>query len=226
MAYYLPEEVDFFPHPLYADDDGLLAMGSRLSVENILLAYQWGIFPWTSEGEPLLWWYTFPRCVLVPSELKVSRSMRPYLNSDKWRWSIDEDFRAVMSKCKQKERKGQAGTWIFGELESVFMELHEMGYAHSVEVWEDDRLIGGLYGLSLGNIFFGESMFADESNASKYGFIHFIRWLERNGTTLVDCQQETAHLKSLGAKMIPSESFYKRLKENIFLPTRVMKWTA
>ncbi len=226
MAYFLPTEVDFFPHPLLADEDGLLAMGARLSSDTLLLAYQFGIFPWTTAEQPLYWYYTHPRCVLMPDKLKISRSMRPLLNGNRFTWTIDTAFREVMHHCKHTSRSGQEGTWIFEELQEVFYDLHEQGYAHSVEVWEDGKLIGGLYGLALGRIFFGESMFAKVSNASKFGFIQLVRWLKERGFWMIDCQQETKHLVSLGAEMISSASFYGTLKKNIFQPSFQRKWTV
>lgn len=224
MAYFLPDEVDFFPHPLLADEDGLLAMGARLDIDTLLLAYQFGIFPWTSADQPLFWYYTHPRCVLFPDKLKISKSMRPFLNGSRFTWTMDTAFKEVMTHCKHKVRSGQEGTWIFEELQSVFLELHERGHAHSVEVWEDDELVGGLYGIALGRIFFGESMFANVSNASKFGFIKLVSWLKAQGFWLIDCQQETQHLTSLGAEMISSDTFYGTLKKNILQPSVSGKW--
>ncbi len=225
MPYYLPEGVEFFPHPYYSDEEGLLAIGGNLTPETLLMAYQWGIFPWTSEDQPLLWWSTHPRCVLLPSQIKISKSMRSILNSPDWRWTMDTQFPEVIHRCKEKNRKGQEGTWIFTELEEAFIELHHRGYAHSVEVWYQDEMVAGLYGLCLGNIFFGESMFTDISNGSKYGFINLVKWLEQRGCTMIDCQQETAHLISMGATMISAEAFHKSLKKNIFAPTNRGSWT-
>lgn len=224
MAFFLPPEVDLFPHPLAADEDGFLALGGDLSPDNLLLAYQFGIFPWTNENEPLLWWYTHPRCVLFPDSLRITKSMRPYLNNNKWRWTIDTDFPAVIEGCRESSRKGQKGTWIFQELEDSFIELHERGYAHSVEVWEGDELIGGLYGMALGKIFYGESMFAKVSNASKFGFINFVRWLHTQGFWLIDCQQRTQHLLSLGAETIGGEKFMDYLRRNIFEKGYIGQW--
>ena len=150
--------------------------------------------------------------------------MRPYLNGDKWRWTMDTCFSDVIRQCKVKERDGQYGTWLFPELEENLIKLHDMGYAHSVEVWEGDKLIGGLYGLSLGRIFYGESMFAHVSNASKYGFIQLVRWLEGKDFKMIDCQQETGHLMSLGAETISGKLFLDNLKENILEPTKMGEW--
>ncbi len=216
MAFYLPPEVDVFPHPFTADSDGFLALGGNLSPEKLLLAYQFGIFPWTNADEPLLWWYTHPRCILFPDSLRITKSMRPYLNGKRFRWSIDTAFSDVIAGCRQSDRKGQNGTWILQELEDSFTTLHNRGYAHSVEVWEDDKLVGGLYGLALGRIFFGESMFANVSNASKFGFINFVQFLQEKGFWLIDCQQRTQHLLSLGAETISGERFMDYLRKNIF----------
>ena len=224
MAYFLPPEVDFFPHPLEADEDGLLAMGSRIDVNTLLLAYQNGIFPWSNEGEPIFWYFTHPRCVLYPENIRVTKSMRPYLNGNRFRWTIDQAFPQVIAKCKYKSRKGQSGTWIYDKLEASFIQLHELGYAHSVEVWEDDVLVGGLYGMALGKIFFGESMFADVSNASKYGFINMVGWLKEKGFWIIDCQQRTQHIMSMGAETIKGHVFYDLLKRNILEPGMVSKW--
>ena len=150
--------------------------------------------------------------------------MRPILNGNKWHWTIDKAFKKVMNKCKESSRKGQEGTWIFPELEQSMYKLHEQGHAHSVEVWEGEELIGGLYGLAFGDIFIGESMFADKSNASKFGFINLVRWLSDNGYNLIDCQQETPHLKSLGATMMSGQSFYERLKTNMLRHREAGKW--
>lgn len=225
MAFYLEEDVHFFPHPLLADHDGLLCLGSQVNISNILLAYQFGIFPWSSEGEPLLWWYTHPRCVLFPDKIKVHKSMRPLINGDKFRITFDTHFSDVIDKCKTKKRPGQDGTWITRDIKKVFKELHELGFAHSVEVWDQDKLVGGLYGIALGKIFFGESMFADVSNASKLGFISLVKFLKTKGFNLIDCQQETKHLLSLGAETISKEKFYAHLKQNIFERSLMGPWS-
>ncbi len=224
MSYFLPPKVDFFPHPLTSDDDGLLAIGSRLDEETLLLAYRFGIFPWTSEGQELLWWYTHPRCILLPEDLRITKSMRPYLNGDKFEWTIDTAFREVIYNCRSTSRKGQDGTWLFPELMDVMISLHERGVAHSVEVWADSELVGGLYGLSMGKIFFGESMFAKTSNASKYGFIKLVQWLEARGFWLIDCQQRTQHLLSLGAHTVSGAVFFELLKKNVFESGHIHKW--
>lgn len=213
--YLLPEDELVFPDPALANPDGILAVGGDLSPERLLLAYRYGIFPWYNPGEPILWWSPDPRMVLFPSELKVSRSMRPYFNQKKFTCTIDRDFEAVMRACQQNKRPGQrGGTWITDEMVEAYCRLHDLGYAHSVEVWQQDELVGGLYGLALGRVFFGESMFTKISNASKFGFIYLVRLLEKWGFQLVDCQQETRHLRSLGARNISRETFLKYLAEN------------
>lgn len=224
MAFSLPDEVDVFPHPLLSDEDGFLAIGSKLSISKVLLAYQFGIFPWYNEGEPVLWWFTQPRFVLYPDKLKVHKSMRPYFNQNKFTCSFDTRFSQVMQSCKVVERKGQLGTWISQDMENIYNELHLQGYAHSVEVWNEDELVGGLYGLALGKVFYGESMFSKESNASKFGFIKLVQWLKARNFELIDCQQETNHLASLGAELISGVNFLNILKSNIFNPTKLGKW--
>lgn len=203
-----------FPHPLLADDDGFLCVGGDLHPSRLLTAYQYGIFPWYSEDQPILWWFTSPRMVLYPSELKVSKSMRNVLNRDLFRVTYDTAFPDVIAQCKRIYRPGQGGTWISDEMMDAYIELHDMGHAHSVEVWDGELLVGGLYGIILGKIFYGESMFAHTSNASKVGFIHLVRKLESLGFELIDCQQETPHLTSLGARLIDGTTFLDHLRQN------------
>jgi leucyl/phenylalanyl-tRNA--protein transferase len=205
----------YFPHPYTADEDGLLAIGGDLDPERLLLAYRFGIFPWYNKS-PILWWFTHPRFVLFPSELKVAKSMRSYFNQEKFRVTYNQRFHEVIGQCKQTPRPDQMGTWINKDIIDSYEKLHEQGYAHSVEVWEHDTLVGGLYGLAIGKIFYGESMFSTVSNASKFGFISLVRVLETKGIQLIDCQQETKHLKSMGARMISKELFWNQLKSNLF----------
>ncbi|MBT8231483.1 MAG: leucyl/phenylalanyl-tRNA--protein transferase [Saprospiraceae bacterium] len=224
MAFLLPDKVDYFPHPLLSDEDGFLAISSDISVSKVLLAYQFGIFPWYNQEDPILWWFTNPRFVLFPDRLKISKSMRSYLNQDKFQYTFDTAFTKVMQACRHVKRKGQEDTWITNRLEEVFTELHNQGYAHSVEVWENEKLIGGLYGISLGKVFYGESMFSLKSNASKFGMIKLVQWLDKKGFELIDCQQETKHLASLGAELIDGNTFFNYLKSNIFNTTLKGKW--
>ncbi len=215
MAYWLSEEL-LFPPPQLADTDGLLALGGDLSVKRLLLAYRNGIFPWYSRGEPILWWSPDPRFVLFPDELKVSKSMKQVLRSGQFTVTFDTHFKEVIHACKRIARKGQSGTWITRDMALAFHQLHQVGFAHSVEVWNNEtgELAGGLYGISLGGHFYGESMFSFQSNASKTGFIVMVKQLAQWGFTLIDCQLHTEHLESLGARNIPRTEFLHLLKEN------------
>ena len=223
--YWLSENNIAFPPPELADSDGVLAVGGDLSPARLLEAYRQGIFPWYSEYDPILWWSPDPRFVLYPDQLKISKSMRPYFNQKKFDWSLDRNFRAVITACQQQNRPGQFGTWITDEMLEAYCRLHELGFAHSVEVWADGELVGGLYGIALGKVFFGESMFAQKSNASKFGFIALVRQLIDWDFTLIDCQQETAHLRSLGAELITREQFMRHLATNPWRETEARKWT-
>jgi len=225
MPFFVSSHIKLFPHPFLADEDGFLAICNDLSPERMLTAYQFGIFPWYSEGSPVHWFFTSPRCVLKPSEIKISKSMRSYFNKNKFHCTLDMAFEEVLQHCRDVPRQGQQGTWLTDELISSLKQLHEKGYAHSLEVWEGDILVGGLYGLAIGRIFFGESMFALKSNASKYGFINLCRTLEEYGFELIDCQQETEHLKSLGAYTISRETFLAALKKNMFNESIATKWS-
>ncbi len=189
-----------------AEPDGLLAVGGDLSVERLLHAYRSGIFPWYDEP-PIAWWCPDPRFVLFPDELLVQKSMRPVLNGQKFRFSINERFSEVMAQCRQARRPGQQGTWINDHIIDAYTKLHTLGVAWSAEAWAGDQLAGGLYGIRLGRVFFGESMFARVSNASKFAFIRWVQYLQQEGTALIDCQVYTDHLASLGARMIPRSSF-------------------
>ncbi len=204
----------WFPPVEGALADGLLAMGGDLSTERLLLAYKKGIFPWY-DGETPLWWCPNPRFVLLPEELKVSKSMSVLLKRNAFDFTINKDFSAVINACKAKERKGQDGTWIKNEVVDAYIALHKLGYANSAEVWQDGLLVGGLYGLKLGKVFFGESMFSYKSNASKYAFIKFVEQLKTEGVLLIDCQVYTEHLESLGAKMIMRQQFTHLLEQLI-----------
>jgi len=223
-VFWLSTEHNCFPSPTLAAEEGILAVGGDLSPERLLTAYSMGIFPWFNEGEPIAWWSPDPRMVLFPAELKISRSMRPYLNQQKFRATFDQNFESVMCHC-QASRDGQwGGTWITKDMVAAYCRLHEMGYAHSIEVWQGSELVGGLYGISLGKCFYGESMFAKVSNASKYGFIVLVKKLEALGFWLVDCQQQTRHLASLGARPISRTDFLEILEKNKAMPTLVGNW--
>ena len=202
---YLTQSLKF-PVANEATRDGLLAIGGDLSPERLLLAYRTGIFPWYEVGAPILWWSPDPRFVLFPEKLKVSKSMRQVLRNRGYEVTVNKDFRSVITECSLINRSGQQGTWITHDMIDAYVKLHELGYAKSVEVWNDKKLIGGLYGVDLGNgIFSGESMFAKESNASKVAFISFV---ENTNYKLIDCQVYTSHLESLGAEDISRELFF------------------
>lgn len=200
----------WFPPVEDAMEDGLLAMGGDVSVDRLLLAYRKGIFPWY-DGDTPLWWSPDPRFVLFPDKLKVSKSMGLLIRKKAFRFSVNEAFPAVIRSCKELQRPGQDGTWITDELETALIQLHTMGYAHSAEAWSGQELVGGLYGIRLGKLFFGESMFSKASNASKFAFIHFVQQLKKENVHLIDCQVYTTHLESLGAEMIPRKEFIAAL---------------
>ena len=198
-----------FPPPHEATADGLVAVGGDLSVERLILAYRSGIFPWFEHETPILWWSPDPRFVLFPDDLKVSKSMRKVLKKNQFKVTVNQAFDAVITNCATAERQGQLGTWITHDMIQSYKKLHELGYAKSVEVWSNNALVGGLYGVDLGNgIFSGESMFTTVSNASKVGFISFII---NTSYKLIDCQVYTEHLESLGAKEIPRNEFLSYL---------------
>jgi len=201
----------YFPPLDTADENGLLAIGGDLSTERLLLAYKNGIFPWYNEDEPICWWSPSPRFVLYPSEINISSSMKTILNNGKFRFTVNRAFTQVIQSCKTVTRKGQEGTWISPAMQSAYTNLHELGYAHSAETWLDGKLVGGLYGIRLGNIFFGESMFSIKSNASKFAFISYVKQLQKENVKLIDCQLHTNHLESLGARMIDRKIFTKIL---------------
>jgi leucyl/phenylalanyl-tRNA--protein transferase len=211
MPIFQLDEQLWFPPVEYAEEDGLLAVDGDLSPERLLLAYQSGIFPWYNEEDPILWWSPNPRMVLYPSELKVSKSMQQVLRSNRFKVTVDTAFGQVIAACGSAIRDGQPGTWIVPEMIAAYTRLHIMGYAHSVEVWRNNQLVGGLYGLGLGKVFCGESMFSLESNASKTGFITLVQWLQKRGFHFIDCQTHTPHLESLGARQIPRELFLDEL---------------
>jgi leucyl/phenylalanyl-tRNA---protein transferase len=223
-VYRLPEPI-VFPPIDRAEENGLLAIGGDLSPERLLTAYREGIFPWYNEGEPILWWSPDPRFVLLPDELRISRSMRQFLKKGIVRVTFDRAFQDVIAAC-QKSRPGQDGTWITKEMREAYGALHDLGFAHSVEVWQAERLVGGLYGLSLGHAFFGESMFSAIPNASKAALISLVPPLRTRGFDLIDCQVETTHLAGLGARSIPRQEFRLLLQEALRHETFRGNWGA
>lgn len=221
-----PRFPELFPDPEITRGDGPACFGGDLTPERLFAAYRMGYFPWFSEGEPILWWHPDPRFVLFPDKLKVSKSMRPYFNQQKFTVRFDTRFRDVMDECQRTFRPGQWGSWITEDLIEGYVALHELGLAHCVEVYEGEELVGGLYGLALGKVFFGESMFFHRPNASKFGFISLVRRLAAQGYRVIDCQQETKHLKSLGGESISRGSFLELLAPIDSEETERGKWTA
>lgn len=213
MSLFILDKDIHFPPVHLAEPDGLLAIGGDLSPARLLVAYRHGIFPWY-EGDHILWWCPDPRFVLFPEELKIARSMKPLLNREAFSFTTNSAFADVIRQCKNSHRPGQDGTWITDEVEKAYIKLHELGYAHSAEVWKDGSLAGGLYGIRLGNVFFGESMFSKVSNASRYAFIQYTEQLKQEGVSLIDCQVHTGYLESMGARMIPGKEF-DRLLQNL-----------
>ncbi|MBU1965199.1 MAG: leucyl/phenylalanyl-tRNA--protein transferase [Proteobacteria bacterium] len=221
-VYRLPEAIAF-PAVEQTAESGLLAVGGDLSPERLLAAYREGIFPWYGDGEPILWWSPDPRFVLFPNELRVSRSMRQFLKKGFVRITFDQAFREVIAACR-RPRPGQNGTWITTEMREAYAMLHDLGFAHSVEVWREKELVGGLYGISLSRAFFGESMFSAIPNASKAALITLATHLKKRGFDLIDCQVETAHLAGLGARHIPRRDFCALLKQSLRHETLRGNW--
>lgn len=210
--YYVFNDL-FFPPVSEADEEGILAIGGDLDPERLKLAYQSGIFPWFNEGEPILWWSPDPRMVLFLEELIVSKSMRNVLNRKQFTVTFNKNFREVISNCQKIKREGQDGTWISNEMIDAYCKLNEQGIAKSVEVWQDENLVGGLYGIDLGHVFCGESMFSKVSNASKVAFIALVNYLKEGNYQLLDCQVYNSHLESLGCREIGREAFISILKK-------------
>ncbi|MGE5300993.1 MAG: leucyl/phenylalanyl-tRNA--protein transferase [Acidobacteriota bacterium] len=222
-VFRLPDEI-VFPSPDLAEEDGLLAIGGDLGVERLLLAYSMGIFPWYSEGSPILWWSPDPRLVLFPKELKISRSLRQTLKKGVFRVTFDTAFEEVMRGCKEIRRKDGQGTWITEEMIEAYCSLHEEGFAHSVESRVEGRLAGGLYGVALGGVFFGESMFSRRSDASKVAFVSLVQRLAGLGFRIIDCQMTTSHLVSFGAREIPRQEFLGMMKKALNIRTPQGTW--
>jgi leucyl/phenylalanyl-tRNA---protein transferase len=219
----LPREV-IFPDPSLAEPDGLLAVGGDLTPERLLTAYAEGIFPWYGDDSPILWWSPDPRLVLEPDALHVSRSLQRTLRRGTFRLTADAAFGQVIRRCATRERPGQDGTWITAEMIAAYEGLHQLGFAHSFEAWEAATLVGGLYGVSLGAAFFGESMFHDRPDASKAAFARAVPFLASRGVRLIDCQVRTDHLVSLGAHEIPRREFLTRLAAALERPTLHGRW--
>lgn len=222
-VYELPEEADIFPDPSLAEPDGLLAVGGDLSPARLVAAYTRGIFPWYTEDSPILWWSPDPRCVLFPQEFHLPRSLKRTLNKGRFRLTFDTAFASVIQGCAASRNDG-AGTWIVPDMVEAYCRLHELGLAHSVEAWEGDELAGGLYGVSLGSAFFGESMFFVTPDASKAALAFLTRQLGGLGYSFIDCQQETDNLLRFGARAVPRSEFIFLLSRALRTPTRQGTW--
>ncbi|MEQ1801654.1 MAG: leucyl/phenylalanyl-tRNA--protein transferase [Gammaproteobacteria bacterium] len=213
IAYLHPDDPpDHFPDPSGAttEPDGLLAIGGDLAPERLLAAYRRGIFPWYEEGQPILWWSPDPRAVLLPEQLHVSRSLRRKLRSDRFRVSVDVAFGKVIDACATI--RATAGTWITPDMRAAYFRLHELGHAHSIETWLGPDLVGGLYGIAIGGVFFGESMFSRETDASKVALVRLVRLADQRGMKLIDCQVATGHLASLGSRLMPRAEFLQAVR--------------
>lgn len=213
-----------FPDPNLADDEGLVAVGGNLSVEFLLAAYQQGLFPWYNEGDPILWWSPNPRMVLFPSEFRYSKSLGQVIRRKRFTMKVDTNFETVIRQCSSVKRKGQKGTWITNDMINAYIKLHSEGYAHSVETYLNNTLVGGLYGVSLGKVFFGESMFFIEPDASKVALYYLVRIVNGMDFTFIDVQQSTAHLRSMGARNVDRAEFIEMLGSALQSPTRKGKW--
>ncbi|MFP6583832.1 MAG: leucyl/phenylalanyl-tRNA--protein transferase [Candidatus Hydrogenedentota bacterium] len=224
MSIYLLSDDLRFPSPTNADEEGLLAIGGDLSPERLVMAYSMGIFPWYSAGDPIMWWSPDPRMVIRPGEFRPSTSLRKSYRKMKLRLSMDEAFEQVIRNCSGIPRGNQEGTWITEEMRESYCQLHELGVAHSLECWNSETLVGGLYGLSLGNCFFGESMFAKQSDASKLAFWALMRYADTAGIEFVDCQLHNDHLESLGAYTIKREEYMRWLYRSLESQTRQGSW--
>ncbi len=209
---FLSPDVIAFPPAETAGADGLLAVGGALTPDWLLAAYRQGIFPWFNEGEPPLWWCPDPRCVLLPEKLKVAKSLRQLLRHPPFAFRVNTAFDEVVAACRYTKRPGQEGTWITAEVAAGYGALHRLGFAHSAEAWQHGKLVGGLYGVWLGKVFFGESMFSHVSNSSKWAFTHWVTHLKEAGVQLIDCQVETEHLMRLGAERLPRADFLAAVK--------------
>jgi leucyl/phenylalanyl-tRNA---protein transferase len=213
-----------FPPPHLASGGGLLAVGGDLSQERLLLAYRMGIFPWFSDDEPILWWSPDPRLVLYPREIKISKTLKKIMKKGLFKVTMDSDFVQVITQCAKIRLQNNEGTWIVKDMIDAYCKLHESGFVHSVETWYQGELAGGLYGVSLGKCFFGESMFTRISNASNIALVKLVEYLNTLSFDMIDCQLTTEHLLRFGAKEIPRVSFLNQLEESLKAPTKRGKW--
>ena len=225
MPVFQLSESIFFPPPELAREDGLLAVGGDLSTERLLLAYQMGIFPWYSEGDPILWWAPTPRLILKTHNFHLSKRLSREIKKGVFTFSADQAFPKVIKNCTHRRANQQDSTWITDEMLTAYCLLHDLGHAHSIESWHEGELVGGLYGVSLGGVFFGESMFTLKSNASKAALYALSKKLVAWNFDFIDCQMHTPHLASLGAEEIPGPEFFAILQKSIFRPSHKGKWS-
>ena len=225
LPVFLPKEGAHFPDPDQANPEGLVAIGGSLSHERLLRAYSMGIFPWYGADTPILWWSPDPRCVLLPQDLHISRSLRRTLKTARFTITLNQAFAEVIRRCAESSRPGQSGTWLVPEMIAAYIGLHQRGFALSAETWLNGELVGGLYGVHLGGVFYGESMFHSEPNASKAAFVHICHWLAQNGCTLIDCQQASRYMLHFGARNMPRHEFLRRLS-NAILDTPIPAQTS
>lgn len=225
MPVFLLSDTIAFPPPHLATKEGLLAVGGDLTQERLLLAYRTGIFPWFSDGDPILWWSPDPRLVLYPNELRVSKTLRKIMKKAVFHVTMDRAFSEVINRCRQIRAQNKEGTWIVDDMIEAYCRLHESGFAHSVEAWHDEELAGGLYGVSLGRCFFGESMFTQKSNASNVALVHLVQHLKEHAFDMIDCQIRTQHLMRFGAREIPRDRFLSQLQRSLQMETVKGKWT-
>ena len=224
MTVFLLTDKIVFPPPHLASGEGLLAIGGDLSRERLLLAYRMGIFPWFSDDEPILWWSPDPRLVLYPREIKISKTLKKIIRKGVFTVTMDSAFVRVLNQCAQIRLENNKGTWIVEDMIDAYCKLHESGFAHSVETWYQGELAGGLYGVSLGRCFFGESMFTRISNASNVALVTLVEYLNKLSFDMLDCQLTTKHLLRFGAREIPRAAFLKQLEESLKAPTKKGKW--
>jgi len=225
MPVFLLSDEIVFPSPYLASKEGLLAVGGDLSKNRLLTAYRMGIFPWFSDGEPILWWSPDPRLVLYPEKIKISKTLRKIIKKKMFHVTMDSAFTQVINQCAQVRLKNNQRTWIVKDMIDAYCELHKSGFAHSVEAWHEGELVGGLYGISLGRCFFGESMFTRTSNASNVALIKLVEHLASLSFDLIDCQITTEHLIRFGAREIPRVRFLEQLEASLEVPTLQGKWT-
>lgn len=223
--YFLSEDtILHFPHPLAARTDGLLAVGGNLTVSRLILSYRFGIFPWYSKEQPVLWWFPPERFLINLPDFHIPKSMRKYINQKIFEITVDSHFEYVIDQCQNIPRPNQNGTWITDEMKASYIRLHRMGIAHSIEVWHDGRIAGGLYGVGVGKIFSGESMFSTVSDASKYAVIVLREILAEKGYRLLDCQQYSRHMELFGGQTISSDLYFELIRSNLKNPLRPEKW--